>query len=323
MSERLSEMSPVLESSLDLRLLHRGKVRDVYEIDSETLLMVASDRVSAFDVVLPQPIPHKGEVLTLITAWWLQQLERVLPHHLIAVDPDVIEEHHPDLAASRDVWARRAMLVRRTNPVLVECVVRGYITGSAWKEYAKTGTLAGEPLAKGLQESQKLDPPYFSPATKAQTGHDENITFGHVEELLGKAVAGRLRDLTLKVYEYGRDVANTKGIILADTKLEFGHDSSGTLLLIDEVLTPDSSRFWPKESYGVGRGQPSLDKQPILDFLDGLKDWNKAPPAPDLPPSVVKATSDRYQDVFKRLTGTSLAAYRPPHFATSSSGRTK
>lgn len=313
----MSEFAPVLETRLDLRLLHRGKVRDVYEIDSETLLMVASDRVSAFDVVLPQPIPHKGEVLTLITAWWLQQLERVLPHHLIAVDPDLIEERHPDLAASRDVWARRAMLVKRTQPVLVECVVRGYITGSAWKEYAKTGTLAGEALAKGLQESQKLDPPYFSPATKAQTGHDENITFGQVEQLLGKALAGRLRDLTLQVYGYGRDVANTKGIILADTKLEFGHDASGTLLLIDEVLTPDSSRFWPKESYAVGRGQPSLDKQPIRDFLDGLKDWNKAPPAPDLPPAVVKATSDRYQDVFKRLTGTSLAAYHPPRFGTS------
>lgn len=314
----MSELAPVLESRLDLRLLHRGKVRDVYEIDAETLLMVASDRVSAFDVVLPQPIPHKGEVLTLITAWWLQQLERELPHHLIAVDPDVIEERHPHLAASRDVWARRAMLVKRTKPVLVECVVRGYITGSAWKEYAKTGTLAGEALAKGLRESEKLDPPYFSPATKAQTGHDENITFGQVQELLGKTLAGRLRDLTLQVYAYGRDVANTKGIILADTKLEFGHDSSGTLLLIDEVLTPDSSRFWPKESYAVGRGQPSLDKQPIRDFLDGLKHWNKAPPAPDLPPAVVKATSDRYQDVFKRLTCTSLAAYHPPRFGTSS-----
>jgi phosphoribosylaminoimidazole-succinocarboxamide synthase len=318
----MSELAPVLESSLDLRLLHRGKVRDVYEIDSETLLMVASDRVSAFDVVLPQPIPHKGEVLTLITAWWLEQLERVLPHHLIAIDPDVIEERHPNLAASRDVWARRAMLVRRTNPVLVECVVRGYITGSAWKEYAKTGTLAGEALAKGLKESEKLDPPYFSPATKAQTGHDENITFGHVEKFLGKELAGRLRDLTLKVYSYGRDVANTKGIILADTKLEFGHDSSGTLLLIDEVLTPDSSRFWPKESYAVGRGQPSLDKQPIRDWLDGLEDWNKAPPAPDLPPAVVKATSERYQDVFKRLTGTTLAAYRPPRF-DQGTGKTK
>jgi len=309
-----SNVAPVLESRLDLRLLHRGKVRDVYEIDAETLLMVASDRVSAFDVVLPQPIPHKGEVLTLVTAWWLEQLEDLLPHHLLAVDPDVIVDRHPQLEASREVWARRAMLVRRTKPVLVECVVRGYITGSAWKEYAKSGTLAGEPLAKGLKESQKLEPPIFSPATKAQTGHDENITIGYVEKLLGKELAGRLQDLTLRVYEYGRDVAGERGIILADTKLEFGIDSSGTLLLIDEVLTPDSSRFWPKESYAVGRGQPSLDKQPIRDFLDGLKDWNKAPPAPDLPPQVVKATSERYQDVFKRLTGTTLAKYQPPRF---------
>jgi phosphoribosylaminoimidazole-succinocarboxamide synthase len=304
----------VLESELDLRLLHRGKVRDVYEIDAETLLMVASDRVSAFDVVLPQPIPHKGEVLTLVTAWWLEQLEDLLPHHMLAVDPDVIIERHPDLEASRDIWARRAMLVRRTKPVLVECVVRGYITGSAWKEYAKSGTLAGEPLAKGLKESQKLEPPIFSPATKAQTGHDENITFGHVQQMLGKELAGRLRDLTLRVYEYGRDVAGERGIILADTKLEWGIDSSGTLLLIDEVLTPDSSRFWPKETYAVGRGQPSLDKQPIRDFLDGLKSWNKAPPAPDLPPAVLQATSARYQDVFKRLTGTTLAKYAPPRF---------
>jgi phosphoribosylaminoimidazole-succinocarboxamide synthase len=317
----MSELAPVLESRLDLKLLHRGKVRDVYEVDAETLLMVASDRVSAFDVVLPQPIPHKGEVLTLITAWWLEQLGRrfgeALPHHLLAVDPDAIEERHPGLAASRELWARRAMLVKRTEPVLVECVVRGYITGSAWKEYARTGTLAGEPLAEGLLESQKLEPPTFSPATKAQTGHDENITFGQVESLLGKALAARLRDLTLKVYAYGRDVANRKGIILADTKLEFGHDASGTLLLIDEVLTPDSSRFWPKESYAVGRGQPSLDKQPIRDFLDGLKDWDKAPPAPDLPAAVVEATSERYRDVFARLTGTSLAAYRPPRFGKS------
>jgi phosphoribosylaminoimidazole-succinocarboxamide synthase len=314
MSKPTGHVAPVLESRLDLPLLHRGKVRDVYQIDAETLLMVASDRVSAFDVVLPQPIPHKGEVLTLVTAWWLEQLERFMPHHLLAVDPDLIIERHPQLEASREIWGRRAMLVRRTKPVLVECVVRGYITGSAWKEYAKSGTLAGEPLARGLQESQKLEPPIFSPATKAQTGHDENITFGEVEKTLGKELAGRLRDLTLRVYEYGRDVAGQRNIILADTKLEFGIDSAGTLLLIDEVLTPDSSRFWPKESYAVGRGQPSLDKQPIRDFLDGLKDWNKAPPAPDLPPHVVKATSERYQDVFRRLTGTALADYEPPRF---------
>jgi len=314
----MSDHAPVLQSELDLNLLHRGKVRDVYEIDAETLLMVASDRVSAFDVVLPQPIPFKGEVLTLVTAWWLEQLENRLSHHLIAVDPDVIVDRHPELAASRDVWQRRAMLVHRTNPVLVECVVRGYITGSAWKEYAREGTLAGEPLAKGLQESQRLDPPIFSPATKAQEGeHDENITYAEVVELLGAELAGRLRDLSQDVYAYGRDVAGERNIILADTKLEFGVAPSGDLLLIDEVLTPDSSRFWPKETYKIGRGQPSLDKQPIRDWLDGLDGWDKTPPAPDLPDEVVRATSERYQDVFRRLTGVSLQAYVPPRFGTA------
>ncbi|HUP51117.1 MAG TPA: phosphoribosylaminoimidazolesuccinocarboxamide synthase [Longimicrobiales bacterium] len=304
----------VMESQLDLKLLHRGKVRDVYEVDAETLLMVASDRVSAFDAVLPQPIPFKGEVLTLVTAWWLEQLEERVPHHLIAVHPDAIIERHPDLAVSREAWERRAMLVRRTKPVLVECVVRGYISGSAWKEYSKQGTLAGEPLPKGLGESQRLDPPVFSPATKANEGHDENITFGQVVELLGAELGGRLRELSLEIYRYGRDVAGERGIILADTKFEFGHAPSGELLLIDEVLTPDSSRFWPEESYQVGRPQPSLDKQPIRDWLDGLSDWDKTPPAPDLPDEVVEASSRRYRDVFERLTERALPDFVPPLF---------
>ncbi len=310
----MSDQSTVHRSDLDLPLLHRGKVRDVYEVDADTLLMVASDRVSAFDVVLPQPVPHKGEVLTLVTAWWLERLEDTVPHHIIAVDPDALIERHPDLAASRDVWARRAMLVHRTQPVLVECVVRGYISGSAWKEYSRSGTLAGEALPEGLQESQKLDPAIFSPATKAQEGeHDENITFGQTKEILGDELAERLKDLSLRIYGYGRDVANERDIILADTKFEFGFDKNGQLIIIDEVLTPDSSRFWPKESYGVGRGQPSLDKQPIRDWLDTL-DWDKSPPPPDLPDEIVDAASARYKDVFKRLTGTALDEYRPPLF---------
>lgn len=305
--------STVHQSDLDLKLLHRGKVRDVYEVDADTLLMVASDRVSAFDVVLPQPIPHKGEVLTLITAWWLEQLDGDVAHHLIAVDPDRIIARYPHLAASRDVWARRAMLVHRTDPVLVECVVRGYISGSAWKEYRQSGTLAGEALPAGLQESQRLDPAIFSPATKAQQGeHDENITYGQMIEILGPELSERLRDLSLRIYGHGRDVAEKSDIILADTKFEFGH-KDGRLLLIDEVLTPDSSRFWPKESYGIGRGQPSLDKQPIRDWLETL-DWDKSPPPPDLPHEVVKAASDRYKEVFKRLTGIELAEYTPPLF---------
>jgi len=311
----MSDTSTVHRSDLDLPLLHRGKVRDVYGVDDQTLLMVASDRVSAFDVVLPQPVPHKGEVLTLITAWWLEQLDSKLSHHLIAVDPDRIIARYPELASSRSSWARRAMLVHKTNPVLVECVVRGFISGSAWKEYRQSGTLAGEALPEGLQESQRLDPPIFSPATKAQEGeHDENITFGQAREILGTELADRLRDLSLEIYGYGRDVAEKSEIILADTKFEFGH-KDGELMLIDEVLTPDSSRFWPKESYGIGRGQPSLDKQPVRDWLETL-DWDKSPPPPDLPDAVVQEASDRYKDVFQRLTGTALADYVPPLFGT-------
>lgn len=306
-----------LDSGLDLPLLHRGKVRDVYEVDAHTLLMVASDRISAFDVILPQPIPHKGEVLTLVTAWWLEQLDDRIAHHLIAVDPDAIIARHPELATTRDTWARRAMLVTRTRPVLVECVVRGYITGSAWKEYQSSGSLANEPLPEGLRESQRLDPPIFSPATKAEQGeHDENITFGQAQELLGVELANRLRDLSLDIYGYGCGVAETCGIILADTKFEFGFDAAGELLLIDEVLTPDSSRFWPQESYAVGRGQPSLDKQPVRDWLDELQDWDKSPPAPELPDTVVTSARDRYEDVFHRLTGIELADYQPPLFGT-------
>jgi phosphoribosylaminoimidazole-succinocarboxamide synthase len=316
MSERLDKPTEgaVIDSRLELPLLHRGKVRDVYEVDDETLLMVASDRVSAFDVVMRQPIPRKGEVLTLITAWWLEQLEHLVPHHLIAVDPARIVARHPALESSRARWARRAMLVRRTDPVLVECVVRGYISGSAWKEYRDHGTLAGEPLPAGLRESERLDPPIFSPATKAREGHDENIAFGTMCDLIGSESATHLRELSLQIYAHGREVAAAHGILLADTKFEFGRDPWGRVILIDEVLTPDSSRFWPKEHYEPGRGQPSLDKQPIRDWLDRLEDWDKAPPPPDLPAEVVRAASLRYQEVFERLVGVPLSGYRLPLF---------
>jgi phosphoribosylaminoimidazole-succinocarboxamide synthase len=311
----MSDADTLHRSDLDLPLLHRGKVRDVYRVDEDSLLMVASDRVSAFDVVMSQPIPHKGEVLTLITAWWLEQLEGRIPHHLIAIDPERIVARHPGLEASREVWARRAMLVHETTPLLVECVVRGYLSGSAWKEYRASGTLAGEPLPSGLRESEKLEPAIFSPATKAERGeHDENITFDRVRELLGEELAERLRTASLEIYGYGRDVAAERDIILADTKFEFGL-REGRLLLIDEVLTPDSSRFWPLESYGVGRGQPSLDKQPIRDWLD-TRDWNKSPPPPDLPGEVVRAASERYRDVFRRLTGSALEDFVPPLFGS-------
>lgn len=303
------------QSDLPLPLLSKGKVRDVYEAGPDMLFMVASDRVSAFDVVLPQPVPAKGEVLTQVTAWWLAQLDGKVDHHLISVIPEEIEERIPELKDTREEWARRAMLVKRAEPVLVECVVRGYITGSAWKEYKQEGTLAGEALPAGLVESGRLEPAIFSPATKAQEGdHDENIPFGTMEELLGQDLAHQLRHLALDVYAFGNRIAEERGIILADTKFEFGTDNDGKIILIDEVLTPDSSRFWPREHYRVGRGQPSLDKQPIRDFLDTLSDWDKRPPPPDLPEAVVQATTERYLEIFRRLTGTELADYSPPGF---------
>jgi phosphoribosylaminoimidazole-succinocarboxamide synthase len=304
----------VHSSDLPLPLLHRGKVRDVYEAGPDTLLMVASDRVSAFDVVMPQPIPRKGEVLTQITAWWLSRLEGMLDHHLLSVDTETIAGLLPMLGGIRASWAGRSMLVRRTEPVLVECVVRGYLSGSAWREYRDAGTLAGEPLPQGLRESDRLDPPLFSPATKAQEGHDENIPFSAVRSLLSPDLADRLKDLSFQIYGYGAEVAADRGIILADTKFEFGLDSDGGLLLIDEVMTPDSSRFWPRESYAPGRGQPSLDKQPIRDWLDALPDWNKQPPAPDLTTQVVERTTARYLEIFRRLTGTELEDFQAPTF---------
>ena len=311
----MSDHAPVLESELDLRLLHRGKVRDVYEVDAHTLLMVASDRVSAFDVVLPQPIPHKGAVLTQLTAWWLARLADLSPHHLLTSHPAAIAAAVPRLTDTMDVWAGRGMLVRRTDVVPIECVVRGYIAGSAWKEYRRSGTLAGEPLPDGLIDSQRLDPPVFSPATKADEGHDENITFARMTEEVGPALAEQLKRRSLAIYARGRDVAERAGIILADTKFEFGTLPDGTVLLIDEVLTPDSSRFWPGETYAPGRAQPSLDKQPVRDHLDELKRrglWNGEAPGPELTAAVVNATSERYRTVFRRLTGYELDAF-PTH----------
>lgn len=296
----------VKTTRLDLPLVARGKVRDVYDAGDDRLLMVATDRISAFDVVMDEPIPRKGEVLTQITVWWLARVADLMPNHLITADPDEIVEAVPGLDSSYDTWARRSMLVRRTRPIPVECVVRGYLSGSAWAEYRRSGTLAGEPLPPGLVESQRLDPPIFSPATKAAQGHDENITFGAVRERFGDALAETLRRLSLALYERGRIIAAEADIIIADTKFEFGHAEDGTLLLIDEVLTPDSSRFWPRESYAPGRPQPSLDKQPVRDYLDALVAegrWDREPPPPELPQEVVEATSQRYQGVFRRLTG--------------------
>lgn len=290
-------------------LVARGKVRDIYDAGAERLLMITTDRISAFDVVLPQPIPRKGEVLTQVTAWWLARVADITPHHLITADPAAILAAVPDAAALLEGRPYSGMLVHRTRPIPVECVVRGYLAGSAWAEYREHGTLAGEPLPAGLVENARLDPPIFSPATKAAEGHDENITFDEVRRRLGDELAEELRRRSLAIYERGREVAAARGIIVADTKFEFGVRADGTLLLIDEVLTPDSSRFWPSEGYEPGRAQPSYDKQPVRDYLEGLAReglWRKQPSAPDLPPAVVEATSARYQDLFLRLTGQTL-----------------
>ncbi len=279
-------------------------------MDSHTLLLVASDRVSAFDVVLKEPVPHKGAVLTQLSAFWFGKLAAVMPSHFLTADADEIAEQVPALAAEREPLAGRAMLVRRTTPLPFECVVRGYIAGSAWAECREQGTLAGAPLPEGLVESARLDPPIFSPATKAETGHDENVSFSHVAVALGLALAERLKRASLALYEAGRGYARPNGIIIADTKFEFGTTATGELLVIDEILTPDSSRFWPADRYQPGRGQPSFDKQPLRDYLADLKKqgrWNGNPPPPPLPPEVVRVTSERYLDAYRRLTGHALA----------------
>lgn len=320
-----AEPSGVLvRSELPLPLVHRGKVREMYDGGPGRLLMVASDRVSAFDVVLDRPIPRKGEVLAMITAWWLEKLNRAsasgagapglegLRHHAITADPDEIVAVLPGLEGSRAQWARRTLLVRRSAPIPIECVVRGYLAGSAWREYSERGTLAGEPLPEGLRESERLDPPLFSPATKATRGHDENIPFARVRDTLGDRQARRLRDLSLEIYRLGARVAAERGILLADTKFEFGTDDGEEPILIDEVLTPDSSRYWPREGYREGLAPPSLDKQPVRDYLDGVPGWDRRPPAPPLPDAVVQAATGRYLEIFRRLVGVELDAYAPP-----------
>jgi phosphoribosylaminoimidazole-succinocarboxamide synthase len=295
-------------TELPFPLLRRGKVRDVYDL-GDALLLVATDRVSAFDVVMPEPIPRKGEVLNLLAAWWFGRLSDLVPGHLLSVDPEAILERYPILRATEQVWARRSTLARKLEPFPVECVVRGYLAGSAWKEYRETGTLAGEPLPPGLSESDALPAPIFSPATKAETGHDENIPFGRMKEIVGAETAERLREASFRIYERGQEIAEQRGILIADTKFEFGRDADGTIYLIDEVLTPDSSRFWPAGDYTPGQPQPSLDKQPLRDYLESVVAqgrWDKRTPGPELPDWLVAQTSERYQDVFRRITGRSL-----------------
>ncbi len=297
-------------SDLPLKLIARGKVRDVYEVEGDRLLLVATDRVSAYDVVMAEPIPMKGAVLTQTSAWWFRQLGTVVHHHMISANADEIIAAVPALAPHREQIVGRAMLCVRGTVFPIECVIRGYLSGSAWREYSKSGTLAGEKLPAGLKESGKIETPIFSPATKAESGHDENITVGRMRELLGADVTAELERLTRIVYTSGRDVALANGIIIADTKFEFGRARNGEILLIDEVMTSDSSRFWPLDGYAPGKPQPSFDKQPLRDWLDVERHagrWNGDVPPPKLPPEVVDATSKRYLEAYRRLTGLDLA----------------
>jgi phosphoribosylaminoimidazole-succinocarboxamide synthase len=289
-------------------LVKEGKVREVYALGND-LLLVATDRLSAFDVVLDEPIPHKGTVLTQLSLWWFERTGDIVANHVITADAEAIIERHPPLAESRSRWEGRSILVRKTDPFPIECVVRGYITGSAWKEYRESGTLAGEPLPPGLVEAQRLEPPIFSPATKATEGHDENITFERVRSTVGVAVANTLREMSITLYERAHDIAAEGGVILADTKYEFGVGKEGEILLIDEVLTPDSSRFWLVDQYEPGHSQQSFDKQPVRDYLDLLVargEWDRMPPPPPMPPEVVDNTSRRYLKAYELITGEPL-----------------
>ncbi len=297
----------VLQSQISgLKLISRGKVRDLYDA-GDTLLLVASDRLSAFDVVLPTPIPDKGAVLTQISLFWFDYFKAVCPNHLISAE---VKDFPAAVQADAAQLRRRTMLVKKLQMFPVECVVRGYLSGSGWKEYKQLGTVCGIRLPAGLQESAKLPEPIFTPSSKALEGHDENITMAQVEALIGKPMAAKLAELSLTIYQRAADFAETRGIILADTKFEFGRDPrdpSGQPVLADEVLTPDSSRFWPRETYQAGRAQESFDKQYVRDYLEKIG-WNKQPPAPALPDDVVRRTSEKYRAAFRALAGRDLPA---------------
>ena len=281
-----------------LVLRGRGKVRDIYEVGDQ-LLIVATDRLSAFDVILPTPIPDKGRVLTQLSLFWFDKLRGIVPHHVVTAT----NFDGPLAPFARDL-AGRAMLVRKTNPIQVECVVRGYLAGSGWKDYQKTAAVCGVPLPEGLRESEKLPAPIFTPSTKATSGHDENISFEEVCKLTGRALAERLRDVSLEIYQRASQYAAERGIIIADTKFEFGLDGE-ELVWIDEALTPDSSRFWPATGYEPGRAQPSFDKQFVRDYLERCG-WSKQPPAPELPADVVAGTQGKYREAYRRLVGRDL-----------------
>ena len=296
----------VAETKLPLSLFCRGKVRDTYNLNS-TLLIVSTDRLSAFDVVLPDPIPDKGHVLNQLSYFWFEKTSHIVPNHLLAaVDTkDALKSYFPQKTDPPDYLLGRSMITVKAERVPIECVVRGYLSGSAWAEYKKSGTISGTPAPKGLKESQEFPEPIFTPTTKAETGHDEPLSRKALEKLVGKTTAAQLEESSLSVYRYARDYAGGRGIIVADTKFEFGF-TDGKLILIDELLTPDSSRFWDASLYSVGRSQPSFDKQPVRDWLVA-SGWNKEPPAPKLPPDVIASTTKRYREAYQRLTGRILS----------------
>jgi phosphoribosylaminoimidazole-succinocarboxamide synthase len=297
---RLSEL---FESSIkSLPRLGRGKVRDIYAVGDDRMLIVATDRLSAFDVVLPDPIPDKGRVLNQMANFWFARLGDVVPNHLTGVAPESVVSD-----SEKEQVRGRAVVVSRLKPLPIEAVVRGYIIGSGWKDYQASGKICGIELPKGLQQAQKLPQPIFTPATKAESGHDENISFAEVEKLIGAPLAAKVRDIAIRLYREAAEYASTRGILIADTKFEFGLDKNKQLVLIDEVLTADSSRFWPADSYKVGISPPSFDKQYVRDYLETL-DWKKTPPGPRLPAEVIQRTAAKYREALERLTGNKLAA---------------
>lgn len=300
--KNLAEHPPLRETQLTgVKLFSRGKVRDVYEVSGDRLLVVATDRLSAFDVVMAEGIPDKGRVLTQLSCFWFNYFRDVVPHHFLTAR---MADFPPELQPFADQLAGRSMLVEKARPFPIECVVRGYLAGSGWKDYQATGTVCGVKLPAGLRESSKLEQPIFTPSTKAQQGHDENIDWEETVRRIGLAAAERLREYSLTLYLKAREYAEARGILLADTKFEFGL-LGDRVILIDEVLTPDSSRFWPKEGYEPGKPQPSFDKQFVRDYLESIH-WNKQPPPPPLPPEVLGKTSEKYQEAFRLLTGRHL-----------------
>ena len=294
--------APLIETRLDgLAPERHGKVRDIFDL-GETLLLVATDRISAFDYVLGSGIPDKGKVLTQLSAFWFARTQDIVPNHLLSTD---VSTYPGGMNRHADVLGGRSMLVRKTNPVPIECVARGYLSGSGWKEYVASGSVCGVALPPGLRESDRLPTPIFTPATKAESGHDRNISEAEAGRLVGEDLVRTLRDLTLTLYNHGARHAESRGIILADTKFEFGLSTSGDIILIDEVMTPDSSRYWPQDQYAPGGAQPSFDKQYVRDYLEDIR-WNKQPPVPALPDSVVMRTREKYLEAYRRLTGHEL-----------------